>query len=185
MPFFYFGRVYACKEKERTADKRIIVIILILIVSCVLCMEDSGVYDKTIIDYKQLSFASPIVTYMCGIFGILFWINISKIVSPCIGKIKMVSVISENTFSIMTHHLFGFFVTNSVFIFAKWITKNEYIDYIDDYYNYPRSAPFSKGALRWGYLIMGVGISILIHELYCHVNNMLKVFLVKGEGKNE
>ena len=61
-------------------------------------------------DFNNTNILLPFIT---SLTGIMFWVRISKILSAYFEGNKLIEYISKNTFSIMTHHLFIFFVINT------------------------------------------------------------------------
>ena len=53
--------------------------------------------------------------FIIGSIGIAFWLRISKILSPIIGKNKYINTIADNTYSIMVNHFLGFYIIKTIF----------------------------------------------------------------------
>ena len=60
----------------------------------------------------------PIIPYISGVLGIFFWFRICKILTPAIGKNRIINSMANNTFSIMINHLLGFMIFNTIFAFC-------------------------------------------------------------------
>lgn len=54
--------------------------------------------------------------YAGGALAIAFYLRISRLLAPHIGKSRLALAISRNTFSIMMHHYMGFFALNCFFL---------------------------------------------------------------------
>lgn len=84
---------------------------LIAIVSCIVIniilsavFGDSMLFPRcSIMDSFNTDFL--ILPFITTITGTMFWLSICKLLSPVIGKVRVINFISENTFFIMTHHV--------------------------------------------------------------------------------
>lgn len=67
---------------------------------------------------------SPIfIPFFIGFIGVAFWLRISRIITPIIGKSKIVNLIADNSYSIMINQYLGFMIVNVFFaILSKVIT---------------------------------------------------------------
>lgn len=79
--------------------------ILIYITNDQIHFNDLSTMSGFLTDYYCL----PLIT---SITGICFWLTISKILVPSIGNHPIIICISENTFTIMMHHIFFFNIYN-------------------------------------------------------------------------
>lgn len=62
----------------------------------------------------------PILPFLVGFLAIALWLRIARILEPAIGKSKTVSLIADNTFSIMINQFLGFMLVKLVFaVFQK------------------------------------------------------------------
>ena len=66
---------------------------------------------------------SPFTVIIISILGIAFWLRISEILEPLIGKNFYVNIIADNTFSIMINHLFSIDILKFLFSFISKKTK--------------------------------------------------------------
>jgi len=118
-PYFSFGSVYKKYIEGKTKLSSIQSMMLIVCILIITYMFAPDYYGKTVIDYKQCTFSYLLPTYIVGICGILFWLHVSKLLSVSIGKSAFITILGNNTFSIMMYHLFGFFVTNIIYLFVN------------------------------------------------------------------
>ena len=49
----------------------------------------------------------PILPFVIGTLGVLFWLRVCKILTPWIGQNRLADRIGAHTYAIMTHHLTG------------------------------------------------------------------------------
>ena len=83
---------------------------------------------------------SPYTVVIISILGILFWLRISELLEPILGKNFYINIVADNTFSIMMNHFFAIFIIKTIFAiiskktsyckdfnFYKYYTMNNYI----------------------------------------------------------
>lgn len=58
-------------------------------------------------------------TYAVTILGIAFLLRVCKLAGPVVGRSRVVLAVADNTFSIMCHHLFGFFLLNCILLLVS------------------------------------------------------------------
>lgn len=80
-------------------------VILIYITNDQIYFNDLATMSGFLTNYYWL----PLLT---SLTGICFWLTISKILVPAIGDHPVITYISENTFTIMMHHVFFFNIYN-------------------------------------------------------------------------
>ena len=102
--------------------------------------------------------------FIAGILGICFWLRISKVLVPSLKDSKIVQVISKNTFSIMMHHLMGFFLLNTLWLALSkvfsFIEGFKYDSYKTDiYYRYLPNRLIQFNLL---YVVVGIAFSLLV-----------------------
>lgn len=56
-----------------------------------------------------------VIPYVTAITGIAFWLRVAKLITPIIKNKKLVRMISDNTYSIMIHHIFAFMIVKWAF----------------------------------------------------------------------
>lgn len=105
----------------------------------------------------------PAVAYLTTFLGIAFWLKIAGILTPIWKEGSMLDRIGRNTFSIMMHHILGFFVLNLVFsVFNMSGLAGDFsIESFRITYEY-RYLVFGMENGKWLYLIAGIGIPLLI-----------------------
>ena len=130
-----------------------------------------------------------IITYAASINGILFWWTISEWVGARLSGLgkKLVFLIADNTFSIMSHHLLGFFILNTLMCFLSTNTHLfdtfSRINYLSSvFYTYtPRGIP--QFALV--YVMFGICISLAVHFCWscfkrCLISSLHRVDCIKA-----
>ncbi len=125
------------------------------------------------------SFANgPIIPYVTTITGIIFWYRISKMLAKIPKVSHIVAYIGDRSFSVMMHHVLGFFIVNTIFYFAYTsqlasafanFDVHSYL-YSVDYVYWIHDNPFTK----WIYLAAGLTISLLLYKVEAAVRNIVK-----------
>ena len=59
---------------------------------------------------------NPVYPIITGLLGIAFYLRIARVLTPVIGKSRYINAIADNTFSIMMHHMLGFFLLSGLFL---------------------------------------------------------------------
>lgn len=178
LPFFSFGNIYHLYIEGKLPISRINIILLIgavLLITYQICPEYYDCGTHATIDYKYVTFLNIVPTYIVGMCGILFWLQISKLLSPKIGDSAVVQIIGNNTWAIMSHHLFGFFCINSIIAFcSKYFAMFPTFDMLE-FLEKPRNSIYNGFLSNWYYLIISIVISLLIQFII----NTLKTFVSK------
>lgn len=161
-PFFSFGMLYhKILEKKDTSNHLSYFGVLFTVTLITIYMFKSS---STIVVSWCTNFEYFYRPYLLGFLGIAFWLRISKILVPSLKNSKIVSIISKNTYSIMMHHIMGFFVLNSMIfllsskftIFSEFNSRN-YISNASYIYS-----PIGFGQFNIIYLVFGILFSIFI-----------------------
>lgn len=66
---------------------------------------------------------NPFTVIIISSLGIFFWVRISEILEPIIGKSYYVNIIADNTFSIMINHILALDIIRSIFAIISKKTK--------------------------------------------------------------
>lgn len=154
LPFFQMGYLYKTTwQKYEETVKTWIVILIVIIINIFLISTFKNIgYDlHEFSGFIQNACYLPILTF---ITGTLFWLRISKILEKWIGNNKLVNYISNNTFSIMSHHLFYIFILN----FVLYLINVPYFD-LSNFHNgwiYRYQIPNWEIPLQIFYVILGV-----------------------------
>ena len=113
VPFYECGILYRLHlEKKDTAPS-------LLYFSLVLGAQLLVIFiagDAPVCIPGRMDFARPAVLSLAGGFrGVAFWLRVARILTPVIGRSRVVAVIGGNTFSIMMHQFLGFFCLKTFF----------------------------------------------------------------------
>ena len=122
------------------------------------------------------SFANgPVIPYVTIITGIAFWLRIARIIKdiPYISG-KMI-YIGRNTYAIMMHHIFAFFLVKSVFYAFHMLTglcKEFDVSMFFSEINFIY-LPGGAEAGKWIYLFAGIAIPLMIANLQKAMERMI------------
>lgn len=104
-------------------------------------------------------------TYFVTITGIAFLLRCCKLLAPAFGRSRFVAALANNTFSIMCHHIFGFFLVCSLFgllsMATPYFASFDYSAYLSDWtYRWmPEAVPQTSLV----YVSGGIFVSLVIH----------------------
>ena len=101
--------------------------------------------------------APIIVIYTACFISILFWVRISKTMTPLIKESRIMQYIADHTFDIMMHHFIGFMIIKSLF---QGFKDFDMLKYKTDiwYYYFPSWEPLTE----WLYISITLVIGLLI-----------------------
>ena len=154
LPFFQIGYLYKTtwqKYEERVKTWICIPIVIIINIILISIFDDIEYDLHEFSGFIQNACYLPIFTFVTGT---LFWLRISKILENCIGNNKLVNYISNNSFSIMSHHLFYIFILNFVLCLINVPYFN--LSNFQNGWIYRYQIPYWEIPLQIGYLLLGV-----------------------------
>ncbi len=170
MPFYALGQIYKEIEKHDNMNSIIYFGIIIVIQAIIKQKCGSLVYNLNTLYFRH----KYIVYVISSMTGILFWLRISTIMEKYISDNKIINYIGNNTYSVMMHHVFSFFVINSFIgilhktfrIFNSFNIK-EYKTTIWYEYN------SNNAALSLIYVICGVSFPLVLKYILIDKYNVL------------
>ena len=157
LPFYHFGYYYRTKleTKASTIPNTWFFLLLFLIQYDLYSRFGAPDYYLGQCNYKQNLF----IPFISSFVGILFWLRISRILVPLLGNNKYVHYIGNNTWSIMVHHLFVFFLINLSLKHIRLDTFNNFLFRTDFWYSCP-SVPY------WLYVGLGIILPIIWQQWF-------------------
>jgi len=163
LPFFALGIFYRKVIEPIDRIPNLLYFLIILTISLIVIYIFGGVTSYTpswCNDFDNIY--HPIIS---GFLAIFFWLRVSKVLEPSLGNSKFVLLVSKNTFSIMVHHLTGFFILNTFYykLSSKVFTNFDLYAYKHNifYAYYPKNL-YQFGIL---YVIVGLVFSLLIKNI--------------------
>lgn len=166
VPCFQMGHLYREKLESRDTLPSYLYFPILLVIQFILVW----------VNYGQLAFSAVWVTgfahsvflpYLTTITGIAFWLRIAKELTPILQKNRFVTYLGTHTFSVMMHHLMGFYLLNCVFAMLSNISERfADFDYnlftTDIYYVF---LPDGMSEWKWVYLAVGLTLPLCISLL--------------------
>ena len=112
LPFFHFGYLYRIKLEAKDKLNSLIYFAIIFVIQFALLKGYGKITFNAITNYYPSKIILPYITSMTGI---MFWLRISKILAPVLAKSKYIQYLGQNTWTVMAHHQFIFFLINFAF----------------------------------------------------------------------
>lgn len=110
MPFYCMGQIYKKLEKYDKLNSVIYFSIILLIQIIMLQNFKTIGYNLNVLTFEH----NYMVYFVCSMTGILFWTRIATILEKSIGNNKIINYIGTNTHTIMMHHVFAFYLVNTI-----------------------------------------------------------------------
>lgn len=170
-PFFtlgYFYKLYL-EKKDTLSSFWYFTIIVLIEILYILVNGASPVYSII----GMYNFENPFLPYFMGLVGIAFWLRVSRILAPAIGKSKYLNAVADNTFSIMTNHELGFFVLNTLFYIAISVTHISSLKFdVEKYKSAVEYIFLPRGrGFPLVYVVFGICFSILLQKLIVFIKD--------------
>lgn len=154
LPAYALGILYRHKlEKYDTLNSPLYFFTLLSIIT-ILCTAYPG-YNHIPSWLDEIN-APIIVIYTISFCAILFWLRISKILSPLIEKSKTLNYIANHTFDIMLHQFIGFMLVKAMFSGFSDFNHPAFKKNIWYYY-----FPFNEELISWFYIFITIVIALL------------------------
>lgn len=172
VPFYSLGYIYRIYLEKKDVLRNFWYFVIIIVFELVIILINGHSSYYLIFDMKE--FSDPFSPYLVGVLGIAFWLRVSRILAPAIGKSKYIIMIANNTFAIMMHHFLGFSILGAMFYFAsKFIPalprfNIEAFMNSSDYIYMPRGRGFPLL-----YTIFGIAFSILLQYAVLEIKKLI------------
>lgn len=172
LPFYHMGYLYKEKLEKRDNLNNWIYFLFLFVIQFLL-LKKYKVLTFTVVWCNDFNRNNILLPYITSITGIMFWLRISKIMLSSTKDSKIISYIGKNTWTIMMHHLFIFFLINLFISIIAPIIGLEGFNYNqfrnDIYYAYiPGVEQF-----RLFYVIAGIfvplGIKYYLEKLFLKI----------------
>lgn len=184
LPFFGFGLIYKNYLEKRDNLRSIpyFAIIFLTLIVLLLIFNKTPTFKPSFMN--SLENCPIFMPYLTGILGIAFWLRISRILTPVIGKSKLVNLLADNTYSIMINQLLGFTIVNTAFAaLSKIVTLDPGFSWAkfksSVMYTY---LPNNNNRFAILYLIAGLLIPIVMQQI---VTKTFRYCLRKGTIRSQ
>ena len=158
LPFYTLGTLY--KEKLEKHDKlnSLLYFVILFILQLLVIVKYDGIYYITLVWGLGFDKGTVLTPYLVAVLGIAFWLRISKLLTPIMKKSKFVMAVADNTFSIMNHHILGFFVLNTGFaLISKYTGFFQSFNW-ESFYSKVQYAFQPRGLAQFRILYLAVGL---------------------------
>lgn len=160
LPSYQLGVIYRARwEKKDRLNNTAYFALLFAVQIILLTFVQNPEYAPS----KMSGFSNGlIIPYVTVVTGIAFWLRISRLLTPAINDWRLVLLISDNTYSIMIHQMFGFMCVKWLFCIlyrSAGLFSDFNIHFLREniwYYYIP------KGLQQYGMLYLAGGIFIPI-----------------------
>lgn len=166
LPFFGLG-IYYRRVLEKNAGKVSPVLYFGLIFACKFLIKwRFGKYLSYTPSWCNDFEEGPLMPIVNGFLGIAFWFRICEMLTPFLGRTKVVREIADNTFSIMMNQFMGFMIVKTayalIFKYTSHFQNFSWKSYKTDiwWYYTPKGIRF----LNIFYLLMGILFPIAVQK---------------------
>ena len=177
LPGFAGGTLYRRVLERRDHLPTVPYLIGVVILRALLCTR-----------YENLAYLLSDCSYfVCDAFGvyagaalaIAFYLRISRLLAPYIGKSRLALAISRNTFDVMMHHYMGFFALNCFFLIVHILGLGAADFSVHIFRTRSNYLYAPDGRAEWSvlYLLCGVTLPLLIGQTARTVKTRLQACL--------
>ena len=174
-PCFQFGHLYKEKLESKDTLPSSVYFPILLLFQFIIVMTTSGRIAFSAVWVTGFA-GSIILPYLTTFTGIAFWLRIAKELTPILKENQFTQYLGTHTFSVMMHHLLGFFLVNCTFcglfklassnavsVLGEWFAGFDMALFtMDIYYTY---LPVGMDSIKWLYLAAGLAVSLGIAKM--------------------
>ena len=160
-PAFQMGRLYKAKLESKDTLSSSLYFPLLISIQLIVSFAHEGRLNFSAAWVSAFAH-SIFLPYITTITGIAFWLRIAKELSPLLSKSRFIMYLGTHTFSVMMHHLLGFFLINCLYskcavILAAFTGFDQNAFIYDIYYTY---MPNGMMETKWLYLAAGLALPL-------------------------
>lgn len=174
-PCFQFGHLYKEKLESKDTLPSSVYFPVILLLQFIIVMITSGRIAFSAVWVTGFA-GSIILPYLTTFTGIAFWLRLAKELTPLLKENRFTKYLGTHTFSVMMHHLLGFFLVNCAFcglfkfassngtsVLGEWFAGFDMTLFTTDiYYTF---LPAGMDTIKWLYLAAGLAVSLGIAKM--------------------
>lgn len=116
----------------------------------------------------------PIVPFITSMTGICFWLTVAEILVPTLGDSRLVNYISDNTYTVMMHHIFFFNIYN---LLLAGLVKLSVLNIPFDFESFRNTAWYRFEPIRacdvW-YVFFGMAGPLLVKYMFQKIHQRIK-----------
>lgn len=177
LSFLGIGRAWRLFIDDRLISNNLIALVVLCHVKLAIdfATEGSYVYYPSWAIFPR----GAIVTYSVSLVGIAFYLRLSKALAPLIGARKWITILADDSFSIMAHHRLGFFLVTCCMAAVALLTPlNRSFDFAlfhsmpftphePDYWFLPRNI----AQFYLVYFSAGIAVPVAIHTVWLKIKS--------------
>lgn len=174
-PCFQFGHLYKEKLESKDTLPSSVYFPILLLIQFIIVMITSGRIAFSAVWVTGFA-GSIILPYLTTFTGIAFWLRVAKELTPILKENRFTQYLGTHTFSVMMHHLLGFFLVNCAFcglfklassnavsVLGEWFAGFDMALFTTDiYYTF---LPAGMDSVKWLYLAAGIAVSLGIAKI--------------------
>ena len=164
MPYFGVGILYKTVLEKYDTLKNWVYFTIIIVLQLIVIGRSNGTVPGGTPSWSNYpATVSPII---CGFTGIAFYLRITRILEPVLGKNKIINKIADSTYAIMIHQFLGFWLVTLAFGLLTAITHSGNFNWdkfqSSIWYKYYPSGQWHYGII---YIVAGITIPLLLQKL--------------------
>lgn len=174
IPFYSAGYFYNKILEKHDKLSNSIYFLIVISLQLIIVLYNGGT-----VTYEQAWSVFPTfepMPYIVAFLGIAFWLRVTRILEPAIGRSRVVNLLADNTFSIMVNQFLGFMLVKAIFAvgfrYSDTLFQNfnwgEYHTSIWYYY-----LPKGLEQFRIVYVFVAIVIPILIQKFIDKVKKFI------------
>jgi len=165
LPFFQLGYLYKNKWQKYEDKIPTLPYLIVLVLVNYIFYKVFGKLNYDMHEFSSMQTRLLCIPLITSIVGIMFYTRIARILSKWLGKNRLINYVSNNTFAIMTHHLFiSFCISWIIYGINCGICKVPYFDVI-------------KFKTNWIYVYEIPNFEILFQIIYVILSILGSLFL--------
>lgn len=187
MAIGHLYRTYLERHLERVPDGVAIPALLVAQLACMWAWSENILISLCWLDFPNGWQGA----YAIGCIGILFWLRVSKILAPRLGRSRAVTTVGDNTFSIMAWHPLAFLMLNLMFLGIMLVSNGALFSNLDTnelsqnlWYAYvPKVFEETGRVSAWTtlYVMAGLAFPVVWHSWYAWGRARLRAAAGRGE----
>lgn len=182
LPFYHLGYLYKSKLEIKDKLNNCVYFFVLFLIQFALFHYSHG---KMVFEMFSANFdgfeRNIFIPLLISLTGIMFWLRTSRILVQSLENSRIINFIGKNTWTIMMHHQFIFFIINCWMLIIKNISGKfngfKYEEFIKNiWYKY---GTFNDNKFLLFYAITGIAIPLLIKYYLSKIkdkNKVLKYF---------
>lgn len=123
LPFFHLGYLYKIKLEKFDLKPGVYKFLIIFFIQTILILAQNGNTDNLAYTMAFMTFKNPnapfFMPFLSSLTGIYLCLQVAIILEKSFSQDYILNILGKNTFSIMMHHIFCFFLVNVLYLNLK------------------------------------------------------------------